>query len=249
MRICDEPSPIRGELMATFKDSKLILTLFIPIVILLYINILILDISNSDAYWYSDRIKFFCIFLCFATSLSISRKGISIKDTTLLQLGLFFTVISDFFLVILNWNTLGIAVFCVVQVLYIIRYYPKINIQKLLKLTLLFILLILSYKILIPKFNLLYTIALIYAIFLVKSVFYSFKVLTNNTLPKINSVMVSIGMALFFLCDINVAASTILYTINNTTFVQVINISEFLIWFFYIPSQILLTLSGFLWKL
>lgn len=235
--------------MTTFKDNKLILTLFLPIVILLYINILILDISGGNIYWYSNNIKFFCIFLCFITTLSIGRKGISIRDTAFLQLGLFFTIISDFFLVILNWNTLGIAVFCVVQELYIIRYYPKINIQKLLKFTLLVILFILSCKILFPRINLLYTVAFIYAVFLVKSVFYSFKALTNNTLPKINCAMVSIGMSLFFLCDINVAASNILYTLNSIAFAQVINISEFLIWFFYIPSQILLTLSGFLWKL
>jgi hypothetical protein len=62
--------------------------------------------------------------------------------------------------------------------------------------------------------------------------------------------MVALGMFLFLACDINVAlfnitkfvppTNEIIFKLQYTAFV--------LIWFFYLPSQILLSMSGYSYK-
>ena len=70
----------------------------------------------------SDTTKFISIVLCFSISLFTGINKINKKDVILLQFGLFLTVLADLFFLILYNNELGVAIFCIVQILYSIRY-------------------------------------------------------------------------------------------------------------------------------
>ena len=60
--------------------------------------------------------------------------------------------------------------------------------------------------------------------------------------PKTNSIMISLGMIFFVLCDINVGLSLILPASLTRT------ISLNLIWVFYTPALTLLALSRYRYK-
>ena len=87
----------------------------------------------------------------------------------------------------------------------------------------------------IREVELLYPIALFYAIALVSNVVRAINVCKEQRFPSPNRYMIAYGMILFLLCDVNVALyNTLLST--EMTYV--------LMWFFYLPSQVLLALSG-----
>ncbi|NLC03333.1 MAG: hypothetical protein GX787_03515 [Tissierellia bacterium] len=57
-----------------------------------------------------------------------------------------------------------------------------------------------------------------------------------------NKHMIAFGMVLFLLCDASIAISYVLRSLN------ILNLSYLfsnLIWIFYLPSQVLLSLSGY----
>jgi hypothetical protein len=58
----------------------------------------------------------------------------------------------------------------------------------------------------------------------------------RKNLPYPNSLILPLGMALFFLCDINVGLYNIVSADNNIFWI--------LIWVCYLPSQTLLALSA-----
>jgi len=82
----------------------------------------------------------------------------------------------------------------------------------------------------------LFKIAIIYSVLLITSLLIALK--SEGLIPY--------ALVLFFLCDINVALSHIFeaypMSIGN---IELSFITGFLVWIFYLPSQLLLTLSGF----
>lgn len=213
------------------------INIIIVIAIFVYINFLVIDLLGGD----STILKYISILLCFVLSLFIGDRGNDKSDTRLLQGALFFTVIADFNLVILKNFILGISVFCIVQIIYTIRHSGNIILSK--RNSLLFLIegtlffwLVIILNIPFYQENVLYIIACIYSILLVTSVFMAFGTIKRGFYSKMNSYFIIIGMILFLLCDINVG----LYHIG-----KIQNISGILIWFFYLPSQLLLSLSGY----
>ncbi|HCQ88645.1 MAG TPA: hypothetical protein DIU45_01360 [Clostridium sp.] len=99
----------------------------------------------------------------------------------------------------------------------------------------------------IIKIDILFAVVLFYAICLIISIRKAIKVCKNNLYPYPNKYMIAYGMILFILCDINVA----LYNVTEVTgiswtFIDIVhNITGLLIWLFYVPSQLLLSLSGY----
>lgn len=223
------------------KEERFITRNLIFISLLMYFAFLIIDIlTKTTGTSLSIHLKYGTVFIFFLTSLFIKNQS-NLQDIILLRIALFFTLCADTCLLIINHYSLGIVFFIIVQTIYIVRHsiISKINIKLLL----------------IPV-----------SIIFVSPVFIS---IVSNTLQKIDAMLIQLGiiygtvlitglliaqkchniisyaMILFFLCDINVALSYVLYFYP----IYVLNIpmdyiTNFLIWTFYFPSQLLLTLSG-----
>ncbi len=221
-----------------YKTS--ILKLILITISILYISFLYIDITGVKLFISSDKIKYICIILCFFISLLIGEDCINTRDRHLLQLGLFLTVIADLFLLIYPHYTLGVAIFCIAQTFHSIRYDNENAYQIIKEYISMLLIIIAIYSIVnffIIDIEFLFTISFFYAIFLVVNVTKAIRACKYDLFPSPNKYMIAWGMVLFLLCDINVALFNTI--VNNS-------IPFILIWFFYLPSQVLLALSG--WK-
>ncbi|MCY6356116.1 lysoplasmalogenase family protein [Clostridium sp. ZS2-4] len=220
-----------------FKRGLKLERIIIVAIILIYINFLMVDLQGGD----SRMLKYISILLCFILSLFIRDRGNDKRDTRLLHEALFFTISADLNLVILNNFILGVSAFCIVQIIYIIRHSRNIFLNK--RDIVLFLIegiivsrLVIMLNMRIYEYKELYIIACIYSILLLTSVLMAFGTIKRVFYSKINSYFITIGMILFLLCDINVG----LYHIGKIQY-----ISGILVWLFYLPSQLLLSLSGY----
>lgn len=189
---------------------------------------------------YSTGLKYLSIILFFITSLTIDSTTHNLKNLRLLQVALFFTLCADTCLLIFDYYKPGIFFFCIVQTLYIIRHNSIANIDKnklLIPIILIIVLPSALNKIRPAKVEQgLYLIAIVYSVLLITGLIIALK----------STKIIAWGMVFFFLCDINVALSFIFFFYPVYILGVSLNyICGFLIWVFYLPSQLLLTLSGF----
>jgi hypothetical protein len=229
----------------------------IAMILVLFSLFLYMDFYNMKAFVSSDHIKYLCILLCFLLSIISTKNSLRDneeykvykKDILLLQLGMFITVLADLCLVILNVYTLGIIFFCMVQITYSIRYTHKNFKATLINFFTIFLGILLVYIIVnfyIVKINILLPVSLFYAVCLLTSVYKSILAYKDNLYPSPNKYAVVLGMMLFLLCDICVALSNITecLPLGILNLVNLSQIFSFLIWIFYLPSQLMLSLSG-----
>lgn len=233
------------------------------LIILLYVSFICIDIFKVNSVISSDHIKYLCIILCFLLTLLPSTQlfwggGIgnkshsnisSYKDILLLQSAMFITVIADLFLVILNFYILGVVSFSIVQIIYSTRHDPKNQKTTLINFFITFLCILLLYfilKIFVKEISILLSLAIFYAVCLLTSVTKAVKAYKNNLYPSPNKYMIALGMILFLLCDICVALSnaTIIVPMVGHFIISLQQIASFLVWIFYVPSQLLLALSG-----
>jgi hypothetical protein len=233
--------------------NRLIIDIVVGIIVILYIFILYVAFFNVKLFITSESIKYLCILLCFLLSI-LSNKDklvntVNHRDIFLLQLALFITVIADLCLIIFNYFILGVIFFSLVQIMYSIRYTTKRTISTLVNFFIIFLCIMLSYGIVslfIVKIDILLPISMFYFICLLTSVIKAIKVWKNNLYPSPSKYMIVLGMILFLLCDICVALSniTLFLPLSGHFIARLELIASFLIWVFYIPSQLLLSLSG-----
>ncbi|AFS79492.1 putative membrane protein [Gottschalkia acidurici 9a] len=229
-----------------FMDIKILLLA----ISFIYVLCLYIDFSNKQFFISIDIVKYISILLCFIISLLIGKRAISVKDRCLLQVGLLFTVLADLCLLILGYFKLGVAFFCITQIVYFFRYKVKVNfsiIMSYMKILSIILIVCLSVNYFWLKADIIIPISIFYFICLLNSIIESLKLLRNKRYPYPNAYMIAIGMILFLLCDINVG----LYNISRAGnfqpwLIKVLrDVSYPLIWLFYLPSQVLLSLSGF----
>lgn len=189
---------------------------FLLIEVLIYLLFIIFDLLKIS----STYIKYFGIILCFIYTICNHKKFQS--------LAMAFTLIADFFLLVLNdYYEVGVLSFVVVQIIYLI-FIKNINNKNFSKFLLARILLmIIGFVILFITNNisLLNVLVIIYFSNLLLNTFQSYTI-KNNTL--------AVGLTLFVCCDICVGLHNILP--QDT-------IATFLMWVFYLPSQVLIVLS------
>lgn len=224
-----------------------IVKVFLIFIAILYIGFMYIDIYDIESIISSDRLKYLSMLLVLMISFFIGDDALNVKDLKLLQTGLFITLIADLFLLILGRHYIfGILLFSVVQIIYSSRYgftNLKINIRNFIVIfSSLFIVYLVVDK-LIFKLDFIWGMGLFYGICLLNSVIKAAKAYRDRLFPKPNGHMILIGMVLFLLCDINVA----LYNILNEGLFY--NISSISMWLFYLPSQVLLSLSGYKYNL
>lgn len=184
----------------------------------------------------SIYLKYAGIFLCFLYVFFCLGENEEAKDIGLVRYILFFTLVSDTFLLLVNHYAIGMTTFVVAQLLHWCRLRqkkPKYN-QWILVIG---ILLLVGLRCL--------GVALDYV--LVVSVFY-FLCMVRNALYGLlhrENVYYSLGLFLFLCCDLNVGlfnmASYIAVPDSLTFFVE--HVVAVAMWLFYLPSQVLITIS------
>ncbi|NMA94916.1 MAG: hypothetical protein GX974_02630 [Clostridiales bacterium] len=204
----------------------------------LYILFTYIEIFDTKIHFTLDTAKYISIVLCLLISLFIGEDHITKKGRCSLQFALFFTTVADFFLLIYPKHVLGIGIFCIAHIFHAIRFEGRKAHVIIGRHTMsLFILIVMHFIVglYIIDIEFIYIISLFYAMLLISNVKRAVGIYKTKVLPLANSYMVAIGMVLFLLCDINVA----LYNTIGSN-----RIPFLLIWFFYLPSQVVLALSG-----
>lgn len=233
------------------NNKSIILKLLLIIILLLYFAFLYMDIFSIKSIVSSNKLKFLSMILVLFICFIIGKNSISSKDTMLLQIGVFITVIADVFLLLFNKHyILGIGLFCIVQILYFIRYSsnnPKVILRNF---SIIFITLFFIYTIvnqLLVKIDFLVLISFYYAICLLLSSYRAISLYNKKNYSRLNINLIALGMILFLLCDISVALYNItkFIHISNQSTTLLSNISSVSMWMFYLPSQVLLALSGY----
>ena len=193
----------------------------------LYLSFLALDIlgRGGDTLW----LKYAGILLCLAFAFLCALRG----GDWLVAPGLLFTAGADWFLLIRNENLLlGVALFLCVQALYFLRLHRAGGSRKLLWLRLALALVFVLAPFLIPgmatPLNLL-------------AMLYFSQLLSNTvlawTIPAMR--LFALGLTLFVGCDICVGLFNA-FTLPTVPF-SIVSIG---MWFFYLPSQVFITLSA-----
>lgn len=222
---------------------------FIILQLILYISFLYLDITGGNILL-SNYIKFTVVALCFLYVLLIRAKDNSKKTLLFLRLALFFTLISDMLILLLELYFYGVLTFIIAQQMHGIR------ISLLGKRNHLFneLLRRFSYQILFTfavclflwklnvSINALLTVSIFYFICILSNTIRSLHLAAN--FRERGFIYLAAGLVLFLLCDINVGLFNMSdFLLVGPVYGKIYLISSVLMWTFYAPSQILIALS------
>ncbi|MDR2183560.1 MAG: lysoplasmalogenase family protein [Clostridiales bacterium] len=184
----------------------------------------------------NELVKFTAIVICFVIAAT-GRDTVSRRDYVLVTAALAATVTADFFLVIINDDIIGVAFFCIVQVLYNMRFGGTARLK------------VLPFALAAPAVffavtgNILVAVALVYAQLFVLSYAAMLAALRKRAFSATGSILIFIGMTAFMLCDICVAIWNLsLWGVIENAYGA--NLAYAAIWLFYTPGQVCLALSS-----
>ena len=227
-------------LSSTLKKVFLILVLLVEL--FLYTLFLYFDFNDINIE-ISNWLKYVGIIICFLASLIPIFSKNSAKTQYFIPFSLFFTLVSDYFLLIntdKNLYIFGVVIFIIVQLSYFI-YIETLKKNKTSFLISLIFRIILSSILIIVlsiiRFDLLSIVSACYFVELLMNF------ITSLSLIKINKyfLIFSIGLLLFIGCDISVGLT------NLDLFEgHIKNIVSNLMWIFYLPSQVLISFSNYI---
>lgn len=221
---------------------------FLVAVTALYLSILLLDLTQYVGAA-SNILKYLSILCCALTAVLRYFFSGKSKFHGYIAIALCFTAVSDYFLLFTTKYIPGLVSFCVVQTAYLIlilsiRGTDKNTTQKKSNSPLLSKLVIRTTVAIVGSLILSFSINESIA-FLFPLIFYALSFISNIVLSFQTSLKsLRIGLILFFLCDINV----FLYNLSDYISIPLKYSSIFytysvvLIWFFYLPAQVILTL-------
>ncbi len=249
------------------QPEKLVSRIFIVTESIIYITFIILDLS-APVTGYSDNVRYFTgirpdcsdylkyagIVLVFAHALFLCIRSYG-RDRLLITCALFFTATADIFLLFFVKQLFiipGLVSFSITQTLYSFlltdgKVYKRILIPSV------FLVLAAGLAVLIGRFLYFdFTVTLLVAL-----VFYYTVMFVCNTIRswcifikhrQRFHLVFSIGLTLFVLCDINV----LLRNLNSFFFgivpAGMVSTAIILSWVFYLPAQVLISLSLHLLK-
>ena len=227
-------------LSSTLKKVFLILVLLVEL--FLYTLFLYFDFNDINIE-ISNWLKYVGIIICFLASLIPIFSKNSAKTQYFIPFSLFFTLVSDYFLLIntdKNLYIFGVVIFIIVQLSYFI-YIEILKKNKTSFLISLIFRIILSSILIIVlsiiRFDLLSIVSACYFVELLMNF------ITSLSLIKINKyfLIFSIGLLLFIGCDISVGLT------NLDLFEgHIKNLVSNLMWIFYLPSQVLISFSNYI---
>ena len=227
-------------LSSTLKKVFLILVLLVEL--FLYTLFLYFDFNDINIE-ISNWLKYVGIIICVLTSLIPIFSKNAAKTQYFIPFSLFFTLVSDYFLLIntdKNLYIFGVVIFIIVQLSYFI-YIETLKKNKTSFLISLIFRIILSSILIIVlsiiRFDLLSIVSACYFVELLMNF------ITSLSLIKINKyfLIFSIGLLLFIGCDISVGLT------NLDLFEgHIKNLVSNLMWIFYLPSQVLISFSNYI---
>lgn len=239
------------------RNNKKISYFFILIQVILYVSFLLIDFFGKDIIL-SSSIKFSIIILCFCYAL-FTKSSADKSILFCLKVGLFFTLISDLFILILDLYIYGVITFIIVQQLYGIRISAAANNhsseeRKVSILQSFMVRFAIQISVALLVYYLLQISGVKIDVLLVVSVFYFICILNNALRAMIiigqkkmdrSFLIFTIGMVLFLLCDINVGLFniTMFVSLPEDVYQVLYSLSSILMWAFYAPAQVLITLS------
>lgn len=252
--------------MKNIKDRKkaVLKIAFILIELILYGIFMYLDIFVSQKANLSMYIKFFSIFLCFLFVMLYYRTSNQAKEEGyyqtnkehlgihILRVAMFFTLLSDLFLLVLDYYTAGVFTFIIVQLLYLILISSWISSGKMIRTVLMrvigtglvavLILIIYHFQETDVKSELIF--AVYYFILFASNAMDAIGILFRS--KRKTRILFACGLLAYFLCDINVGIFNLkdYLTIDETIYTQIYNFSVIAMWMFYLPGQVLIALSG-----
>ncbi len=187
-----------------------------------------------------EPLEYIGILLCLGFSFLIYKKSI---DTWIVRTALFITAIADIFLLLLNgYELIGVSIFTIVQLIYgfrlMIMKKSKILIKLSIRLTLIVLFQIIAF-IIIDHIDLLTIVTFFYFSNLFTNVLFAFYQYNINKI-------FAIGLFLLLCCDIFVGLNNSqgYIDITQTSMInKLLHLPIDLMWFFYYPSQVLITMS------
>lgn len=214
---------------------------FIIAEIILYIVFLTFDCASVDLSGAAAYVKFASILLCVAMSILIFIENKNL-EALFIMLGLSFTLAADYCLIFTDRYIYGVISFIIVQVIYLNKLlWPKKLKYKIGFIVLIFMLWNIA-MLLIKGIYVLEPIAVLALLYIVTF-------LTNIAIAAValykkrtieNKIFLA-ALILFLMCDINVGLVNI-DTAQLSFSLSISNVNYILIWFFYLPSQVLLVL-------
>ena len=223
------------------KIDYFVISLFTIIEIALYLSFLFIDKNIIKSDLDSSILKYLgiiCALLFSFYSLFKKKKAINL----FIPLALIFTLISDYFLLFNKETSLyvyGLITFIITQVIYFCFIYAirkrrsEFFINLIIRIVLSLFALLLAYY--LNYFDTLTVLALLYFVELVSNFIYSIALIKEDK----KYFLFSLGLLLFIACDINVG-------LNNVHLIEGIDYTlvNFLMRVFYLPSQVLLSLTS-----
>ena len=203
-----------------------------------YILFISIDFIEFNPFNLSAKLKYLSIWICFGITLfrffSINRPGCSMEKKIgwINITAFFFTLSADYFLLFTEQYGLGITLFCGV---HIARSYLFSTLKK--RTEIIFWEAFFASLIFFVCRSFIIAIASFYGFLILTVTMMSFRKLTflADRYP-VSKYLLRFGMILFCLCDICVAV----YNFPGSSYF-ISRLSGFLIWFFYLPAQLLLS--------
>lgn len=218
-------------LLRDFPEIKKIDRLWLIVWISIYASFLFLDIFIPD-FIGSSVIKYLGIFLCLIYTYH------KFRHDYLLILALLFTLLADTVLVWTSYQIAGVFCFCFAQFFHMTRLtkaQPSFFIVYFLSVFLVFIFAITR------GIDPIYAVSLIYAASLLTNLWLSHE--WHRSEPKnFRSICAHYGFVLFILCDVCVATEHLI--LDGLLPSLALPIVSVVIWFFYYPSQVLISNSS-----
>lgn len=209
--------------------------LFLAAQAVLYAAFLGLDLFLPGTGW-DVLLKYLSILLCFFWSLGSAGN----LDGKLTCTALAFTLLADLLLLVLDrWYGAGVAAFCVVQLLYLARIHRAgsrpLALRLLLRIGLAALLLITGAA--LGALNGLTALTLFY-----------FSQLAANFIACLSlgrrGRVFALGLLLFMGCDLCVGLSNLSSVLPQAAVLSLLPFARVGMWLFYLPSQVLITLSA-----
>ena len=216
------------------------LLIFISIFVFLQVVLDIIMVFDEFNDWFSSNlgnaIKYVSIITCFM----VSTIALNTKKGHFIILGLAFTLIADYFLLVMrDYYTIGLIAFIFAQAMYFIYINPKCwKISLIIRFSIFGIIaILLPFALKITEVNAF--LAAFYFINLVINTIDSYIAKDKEIL------MFAIGLTLFVACDIFVCLYNIkdYISISNDIGTTIKRIGFIGTWIFYIPSQTLIAIS------
>lgn len=225
--------------MKKTDPSGSIMFLFVFAESILYVSFLALDLLSASGVL-SAILKYCSILLCFFFSLMSGRT----RDRILITAALGLTAVADLFLLILDSHYLtGVLCFCGVQMLYYCRILRAGGIFCLAFLPVRFLLTGCIFLLLgiLHIFDPLSAAGAFYFTQLLFNAAESLAVRRKN----VQYTLFCTGLFLFICCDLCVGLSNLRSMAVYSVPEPVLSFAQIGMWLFYLPSQVLITLSVF----